>query len=57
MVDLANVMTVGVGILIAFTGNSFFFDVHNSYTQEIFLSGNEFEPNIIELKNSKILMY
>lgn len=47
----ANVMTIGVGILVAFAGNSIFFELHNNYTKDVFLSGNEFEPNLLELKN------
>ncbi len=47
----ANVMTIGVGLLVAFAGNSFFFELHNTYTKDVFLSGNEFEPNILALKN------
>lgn len=47
----ANVMAIGVGILVAFAGNSFFFELHNHYTKVVFLNGSEFEPNILELKN------
>lgn len=47
----ANVMTIGVGLLVAFAGNSLFFEIHNSYTKEVFLIGDEFEQNILELKN------
>jgi len=47
----ANVLTIAVGLLVAFAGNSFFFDIHNDYTKEVFLNGNVFEPNILELKN------
>jgi len=47
----ANVMTIGVGLLVAFAGNSFVFELHNKYTKEVFIEGNEFEPNILELKN------
>lgn len=47
----ANVMAIGVGILVAFAGNSFFFELHNYYTKVVFLNGSEFEPNILELKN------
>ncbi len=38
--------TVGV-----FAGNSFFFEVHNGYTREVFLNGEEFEGKLLELKN------
>ena len=47
----ANVMTIVVGLLVAFAGNSFFFEMHNSYTRDVFLNGREFEPHILELKN------
>lgn len=47
----ANVFTIGVGLLVAFAGNSLFFELHNSYTKEVFLIGNEFEPNILDFKN------
>ncbi len=47
----ANVMTIGVGILVAFAGNSFMFELHNSFTKEVFLHSNEFDPNVLKLKN------
>lgn len=47
----ANVMTVGVGFLCAFAGNSIFFDAHNHYTKEVFFAGQEFSPEILALKN------
>lgn len=47
----ANVMTVGVGLLVAFAGNSIFFDLHNEYTKDVFFNGNDFEPEILNLKN------
>lgn len=47
----ANVMTIVVGLLVAFAGNSFFFELHNSYTKDVFLNGGEFDVNILELKN------
>ncbi|MCB9231026.1 MAG: hypothetical protein H6581_05165 [Bacteroidia bacterium] len=47
----ANVMTVGVGLLAAFAGNSFFFDLHNDYTREVFFQGNDFSPEVLTLKN------
>jgi len=47
----ANVMTVIVGILVAFAGNSFVFDLHNSYTKEVFFQSNEFSPEVLHLKN------
>lgn len=47
----ANVITVIVGLLVAFAGNSFFFDLHNNYTKEIFFNTTEFQPEILKLKN------
>lgn len=47
----ANVMTIAVGLLVAFAGNSLFFDVHNHYTKDLFLGGSEFEPNMLAFKN------
>jgi hypothetical protein len=44
-------MTIGVRILVAFAGNSMFFELHNNYTKEVFFNGNEFETNILEFKN------
>lgn len=47
----ANIMTLIVGLLAAFAGNSFFFTIHNDYTKEVFFQGNEFSPDILALKN------
>jgi len=47
----ANVMTVIVGLLVAFAGNSLFFDIHNHYTKEVFFQGNDFNPEVLRLKN------
>ena len=47
----ANVLTVGVGLLVAFAGNSMFFELHNDYTKEVFFSGNDFAPSILKFKN------
>ncbi len=47
----SNVMTIGVGIIVAFAGNSTLFELHNSYTKDVFFAGNEFETNILEFKN------
>ncbi|MEM8890758.1 MAG: hypothetical protein AAGD28_22465 [Bacteroidota bacterium] len=46
----ANVLTIGVGLLVAFAGDSIFFEVHNDYTREVFLEGKEFAPNILLMK-------
>ncbi len=47
----ANIMIVGVGILLAFAGNSFFFDIHNSYTKAVFFDGQAFPQEALYLKN------
>jgi len=47
----ANVMTIGVGILVAFAGNSIFFDLHNAGTEGVFFPETGFNPEIIQLKN------
>jgi hypothetical protein len=47
----ANAMIIVVGILVAFAGNSFFFELHNAYTKEVFFNGNEFTPEVLRLKN------
>lgn len=47
----ANVMTIVVGLLVAFAGNSFVFKIHNEYTQDVFFGGNQFESNVLKLKN------
>lgn len=47
----ANVITVVVGLLVAFAGNSFVFDIHNGYTKDVFFSSSEFSPEVLRLKN------
>ena len=47
----ANVLTVGVGLLVAFAGNSVFFELHNTYTQAVFFDGVAFTPEVLRLKN------
>ena len=47
----ANVMTVGVGIVVAFAGNSFAFELHNEYTKEVFFGSAEFNHEVLSLKN------
>ena len=46
-----NVLIIGIGLLVAFAGNSFVFDLHNHYTKEVFNGGNELNSNIMALKN------
>ena len=47
----ANVLTLFVGLLVAFAGNSFVFELHNAYTREVFFEGNEITGNMLEFKN------
>lgn len=47
----ANVVTVGVGLLVAFAGNSLFFEMHNLSTREVFFNGEAFAPEVLRLKN------
>lgn len=47
----ANVMTVGVGLLVAFAGNSFFFAPHNAATRTLFFEGASFSSDILAFKN------
>ncbi|MCB0707289.1 MAG: hypothetical protein KDC34_18360 [Saprospiraceae bacterium] len=47
----ANVMTVCVGLLVAFGGNSFLFKLHNNYSQELFFNGQDFSPELLFFKN------
>jgi hypothetical protein len=42
---------VGVGIIVAFAGNSFVFELHNDYTKEVFLNSNDFSNEVLKLKN------
>lgn len=47
----ANVMTIMIGLLVAYAGNSIFFEIHNNYSKAVFLNGSDFEPNILKFKN------
>ncbi len=47
----ANVMTLLVVVLVAFAGNSIFFELHNSYTREIFFNGQEIQGDLLKFKN------
>ncbi len=47
----ANVITLGVGLLVAFAGNSIFFALHNEYTEEIFFQGQAFPEDVLAFKN------
>lgn len=47
----ANVMTLIVGLLTAFAGNSIFFATHNAGTRELFFAGQSLPPEVMALKN------
>jgi len=47
----ANVITLIVGLLVAFAGNSFVFKLHNNYTQNVFLGGEELTGDLLQFKN------
>ena len=46
----ANVLTVIVGLLVAFAGNSLVFKAHNLYTAEVFFN-TDFSPQVLAMKN------
>lgn len=47
----ANVVTVLVGLLVAFAGNSLVFEIHNAYTRDVFFQGNEISGDALRFKN------
>ncbi len=47
----ANVMTIGVGLLVAFFPNSLLLHIHNSATREVFFGGQDFAHETLHLKN------
>ena len=47
----ANVITIIVGLLVAFAGNSIVFKIHNDYTKDIFFNTDEFPSAVLDLKN------
>ena len=47
----ANVMTVFVGFMCAFAGNSFVFEMHNEGTKDVFFGGAEFSEEVLNMKN------
>lgn len=47
----ANVLTIIVGLLVAFAGNSMVFLLHNGYTIDVFFQGTAFPPDVLALKN------
>lgn len=40
-----------VGLLVAFAGNSILFEIHNSYTQDVFFDGQPFAGDLLNFKN------
>lgn len=46
-----NILTVLIGVSIAFWGNSMLFELHNQGTRTLFFNGSDFPPNILMLKN------
>ena len=47
----ANIVTLCVGLLVAFAGNSVAFELHNQYSNELFFNNTQSFLNIIEYKN------
>lgn len=47
----ANVLTIGVGLLVAFFGNSIFLEIHNDYTVNVFFGGVPLTRETLQLKN------
>mgnify|MGYP000901278662 CR=1 FL=1 len=47
----ANIMTIGVGLMVAFGGNTFFFEAHNHYTRDVFFGSEAFPEQTLMLKN------
>ncbi len=47
----ANVLTVVIGLLVAFAGNSLFFEIHNAYTIDLFFDGKEWTGSLKSFKN------
>ena len=47
----SNIVAVIIGILVAFAGNSIVFEIHNDFSKDLFFLGNEFNPEVLQLKN------
>ncbi|MCU0336591.1 MAG: hypothetical protein MUF12_01910 [Sediminibacterium sp.] len=47
----ANVITLLIGLLVAFVGNSSVFELHNTYTQKVFFQGTMLTNDILHFKN------
>ncbi|MBE7437156.1 MAG: hypothetical protein HS115_01785 [Spirochaetales bacterium] len=46
-----NILIVGLGVLIAFAGNSILFEMHNSGSRATFFEGKEFPADVLAFKN------
>jgi len=47
----ANVLTIIIGLLVAFAGNSIFLKIHNSYSSELFFSSDHINIDVLHYKN------
>ena len=47
----ANVFTLGVGLLVAFAGNSIVFELHNRYSEALFFQGAPITDEVLYFKN------
>jgi hypothetical protein len=47
----ANVMTILVGLMIAFSGNSFIFSAYNTSLKTVFFHSSDLSPEILQFKN------
>jgi len=47
----ANIMTIGVGLIVAFWGNGIFLEIHNHYSRALIFSGQPFTLEAMHLKN------
>lgn len=48
---IANLITVLIGLFIAFAGNSILFEPHNQGTRDLFFGGNSISGEMLYLKN------
>lgn len=47
---IANVITMGVGLLVAFAPESILLSLHNQATERVFFEGNALSPEVLRLK-------
>ena len=47
----ANVLTIIVGLLVAFAGNSIFFKAHNAFSSDVFFNSEAFSRDVLHFKN------